>query len=201
MASTNREKPYRADPLPVLIGRLNPVYDQAMNNLGNIYKDQNRLAEAEELLRQSYGYIYMEMKRHQDALDAWKNATQLKPTHWNSWNNAIILLDNLKYYDQAANVALTALQFLPNHPALLFSLANVFGKQENYNESEKYFLLALQGDPNNSNIHMNLGVLYHRWGKYKKAQLCYQKSLELDPHNKAAVDNWNLLKTKMKMSG
>lgn len=35
------------------------------------------------------------MGRSQDALEAWHNATILKPTHWNSWNNAVILLDNL----------------------------------------------------------------------------------------------------------
>uniref|UniRef100_A0A2C9JZX4 dolichyl-phosphate-mannose--protein mannosyltransferase n=1 Tax=Biomphalaria glabrata TaxID=6526 RepID=A0A2C9JZX4_BIOGL len=146
------------------------------------------------------GNLYLEMGRNQEALDAWKNATQLKPTHWNSWNNAIILLDNLNYQEQAANVALSALRFIPHNSAIQFSLANVFGKQDNYKESEKYFLLALQGDPRNPTIHMNLGVLYHRWGKYKEALACYTKSLELDPHNQVTMDNLNLLKAKMKMS-
>lgn len=35
------------------------------------------------------------MGRSQDALDAFHNSTSLKPTHWNAWNNAIVLLDNL----------------------------------------------------------------------------------------------------------
>lgn len=33
-----------------MLYRLNPVYDQAMNNLANILKDQGKLSEAEELL-------------------------------------------------------------------------------------------------------------------------------------------------------
>jgi len=32
---------------------LNPQYDQAMNNLGNIYKDRGQLMEAEKLLSEA----------------------------------------------------------------------------------------------------------------------------------------------------
>ena len=34
-------------------GRLHPQYDQAMNNLGNLYKDRGRLIEGEQLLSQA----------------------------------------------------------------------------------------------------------------------------------------------------
>ncbi|CAL1531228.1 unnamed protein product [Lymnaea stagnalis] len=227
--------------------KLNPVYDQAMNNLANIYKDQNKVEEAEILLdkavqispdfaaawmnrgivkgalkkyseaehsykqgircRRNYpdcyynlGNLYLDMNRSQDALDAWRNATVLKPTHWNSWNNAIILMDNLKMYDQAENLALTALKIMPDNPSLIFSLANVYGKQEKYAESEKMFLAAIKRDPSNPNIHLNLGVLYHRWGKYNQAEASYQRSLLISPNNAIALENMNLLKAKMKSS-
>ena len=38
--------------------RLNPEYDQAMNNLGNILKDKNELEEAEELLSKAVAIRY-----------------------------------------------------------------------------------------------------------------------------------------------
>lgn len=37
---------------------------------------------------------YADQNRHVDALNAWKNATALKPDHSLAWNNMVILLDN-----------------------------------------------------------------------------------------------------------
>jgi len=39
-------------------GSLHPGYDQAMNNLGNIYKDRGQLMEAEQLLSQAVNVRY-----------------------------------------------------------------------------------------------------------------------------------------------
>ncbi|KAJ6660908.1 hypothetical protein lerEdw1_017065 [Lerista edwardsae] len=99
--------------------RLNPKYVHAMNNLGNILKERNELHEAEELLslavqiqyvfknkqkskhlptnkepNQRAQSFYADLNRHIDALNAWRNATVLKPQHSLAWNNMIILLDN-----------------------------------------------------------------------------------------------------------
>lgn len=38
---------------------------------------------------------YADQNRHVDALNAWRNATVLKPDHSLAWNNMVILLDNL----------------------------------------------------------------------------------------------------------
>ncbi|CAG5119360.1 unnamed protein product, partial [Candidula unifasciata] len=102
------------------------------------------------------GNLYIDMGRSQDALDAYRNATSLKPTHWNAWNNAVVLLDNLGLYDQAVNLAFSALKFLPDNSALMFTLASCYGKQGKFEESEKWFLAALQRNPQNANIHLNL---------------------------------------------
>lgn len=37
---------------------------------------------------------YADQNRHVDALNAWRNATMLKPDHSLAWNNMVILLDN-----------------------------------------------------------------------------------------------------------
>lgn len=40
------------------------------------------------------GLQYADLNRHVDALNAWRNATVLKPEHSLAWNNMIILLDS-----------------------------------------------------------------------------------------------------------
>lgn len=43
----------------IFIIRLNPLYDQAMNNLANILKDQGKLLEAEKLLMSAIEIRYI----------------------------------------------------------------------------------------------------------------------------------------------
>ncbi|KAK3796778.1 hypothetical protein RRG08_045784 [Elysia crispata] len=226
---------------------LSPKYDQAMNNLANILKDQGQEREAEKLLdtaitispdfaaawmnrgivkaallkyeeaeysykqalrcRRNYpdcyynlGNLYVETNHSQSALDAFLNATRQRPTHWNSWNNAIILLDNLGYYEKAAKMGEAALKVLPNQPNVLFSLANVLGKAEKWEESERVFLHTIKVNPSHVGAHLNLGVLYHRWGKLKEAEQGYKKALLLDPNNRSALENYNMLKGRLKGS-
>jgi tetratricopeptide (TPR) repeat protein len=46
----------------------------------------------------SYIYQYLDTGRHDLAIQAWRNATSLKPTHVNAWSNIVILLDQLRKY-------------------------------------------------------------------------------------------------------
>lgn len=39
-------------------------------------------------------FQYADLNRSIDALNAWRNATMLKPDHSLAWNNMVILLDN-----------------------------------------------------------------------------------------------------------
>lgn len=45
----------------IFIIRLNPLYDQAMNNLANILKDQGKLLEAEKLLMSAIEIRYVSL--------------------------------------------------------------------------------------------------------------------------------------------
>ena len=62
-------------------------------------------------------------------------------------------------YDKAINMAKAALTYLPQHPAITYSLANIYGKKGDYPEGEKLYLSAVKLDPNNPSYHLNLGKL------------------------------------------
>lgn len=47
-----------------------------------------------DILGSVLSFQYADLNRHVDALNAWRNATVLKPEHSLAWNNMIILLDN-----------------------------------------------------------------------------------------------------------
>lgn len=144
------------------------------------------------------GNLYLEQKRYDDAYRAWRNATALLPTHLVSWNNLVIMLDNLGSVEEAERVGLEGLSHLPHEPSLHFNLANALGRAGLYQRSEYHFLEAVRLGPNNPAYHTNLGVLYHRWKKHKKAEESYRRALELKPDLKSARENLNMLLKNVK---
>ncbi|XP_058132439.1 protein O-mannosyl-transferase TMTC4 isoform X3 [Dasypus novemcinctus] len=140
---------------------------------------------------------YADLNRHVDALNAWRNATALKPEHSLAWNNMIILLDNTGNLAQAEAVGREALEVIPDDHSLMFSLANVLGKSQKYKESEALFLKAIKANPNAASYHGNLAVLYHRWGQLVLAKKHYEISLHLDPTASGTKENYGLLRRKL----
>ncbi|ESO96049.1 hypothetical protein LOTGIDRAFT_116230, partial [Lottia gigantea] len=185
---------------------IRPEFAAAWMNLGIVQAQLKKIGLAEKSYLQALrhrrkypdcyynlGNLYLELKQHQAAIQAWRNATILKPTHVNAWTNTLILLDNIGELKLAENVGKEALKVLPREHQVLFNLANIYGKLEKYTESEQFFLLALKEDQNNAKYHLNIGVLYHRWGKYDKAEEAYQTALQLNPSNKVTQDNIAML--------
>ncbi|XP_014244054.1 transmembrane and TPR repeat-containing protein 4 isoform X2 [Cimex lectularius] len=216
--------------------RLNPEYEQALNNLANVLRDNGDIKESEELLRKaikirpnfatawmnlgivlahmrrydealdsykmalSYrknypdcyynlGNLYLSQKKHLEAYVAWREATNQKPKHSIAWNNMIVLMDSLGESDRAEELALEALEILPDDPNLHFNLANTLGKKSQYEKAEEHFKQAIKLKPQQALFHTNLGVLYHRWKKYKKAEDHYLKALNINPDQKNVEQN------------
>ncbi|GLD51929.1 protein O-mannosyl-transferase TMTC4 isoform X3 [Lates japonicus] len=187
-----------------------PDYAAAWMNLGIVQNSLQKFEEAEQSywnairIRKKYpdcyynlGRLYADQNRHVDALNAWRNATVLKPDHSLAWNNMVILLDNTGNLGQAELIGREALKLLPNDHTIMFSLANVLGKLQKYKESEGFFLHALRINPNAASCHGNLAVLYHRWGKLELAKKHYELSLKLDPEAPGTRDNYNMLRRKL----
>ncbi|KAJ8870965.1 hypothetical protein PR048_027267 [Dryococelus australis] len=84
--------------------RLYPEYDQAMNNLANILRDEQRLSEAELLLRR---------------------AVELRQDFAAAWMNLGIVLSNMRRYREAEESYITALQHRRNYPDCLYNLGNL----------------------------------------------------------------------------
>ncbi|XP_051998283.1 protein O-mannosyl-transferase TMTC4-like isoform X1 [Xyrauchen texanus] len=189
---------------------IQPDFAAAWMNLGIVQNSLKKFEAAERSywnaikFRKKYpdcyynlGRLYADLNRSVDALNAWKNATMLKPDHSLAWNNMVILLDNTGNLAQAELTGKEALKILPKDHTILFSLANVLGKQEKYKESEGFFLNALKINSNVASCHGNLAVLYHRWGKLQLAKKHYELSLRLDPNAPGTKENYNMLKRKL----
>ncbi|KAE8625877.1 hypothetical protein XENTR_v10006425 [Xenopus tropicalis] len=188
---------------------IQPDFAAAWMNLGIVQNSLKYFEEAEKSYltaikyRKKYpdcyynlGRLYADLNRHVDALNAWRNATFLKPEHSLAWNNMIILMDNTGNLAKAEAIGREALKLLPNDHSITFSLANVLGKAQKYKESESLFLKAIEANPSSASYHNNLAVLYHRWGNLDLAKKHYEISMKLDPSAPGTKENYGLLKRK-----
>uniref|UniRef100_A0A8C5LWM5 dolichyl-phosphate-mannose--protein mannosyltransferase n=1 Tax=Leptobrachium leishanense TaxID=445787 RepID=A0A8C5LWM5_9ANUR len=150
-------------------------FSAAWMNLGIVQNSLKQFEEAEKSYltaikyRKKYpdcyynlGRLYADLNRHMDALNAWRNATILKPEHSLAWNNMMILLDNTGNLAEAEVIGRQALKLLPKDHSIIFSLANVLGKAQKYKESEDLFLKAIEANPSSASYHGNLGT--SSWG-------------------------------------
>uniref|UniRef100_A0A5F8HDI2 dolichyl-phosphate-mannose--protein mannosyltransferase n=1 Tax=Monodelphis domestica TaxID=13616 RepID=A0A5F8HDI2_MONDO len=205
-----RNELQEAEELLSLAVQIQPDFAAAWMNLGIVQNSLRRFGEAERSYwtaikyRRKYpdcyynlGRLYADLNRPLDALNAWRNATFLKPEHTLAWNNMIILLDNTGNLAQAEAVGREALELIPHDHSIMFSLANVLGKSQKYKESEALFLKAIKANPSAASYHGNLAVLYHRWGNFNLAKKYYEVSLKLDPLAPGTKENYNLLKRKL----
>lgn len=115
------------------------------------------------------------MGRESDALNAWLNATRLKPIHEKAWINIILLLDNRGDINAALHYGSRALSHISTEPGIYFAVGNCLGKLDRFVESESYFLKAIQLDTTNANYYNNLGMsqkLNYFWNKLLTFVLC-----------------------------
>ncbi|XP_067669520.1 protein O-mannosyl-transferase TMTC4-like [Haliotis asinina] len=143
------------------------------------------------------GNFYRNTGRSNEAISAWRNATQIYPGYTSAWKNSILLLNDLKKYDKAIEVGKEALKALPRDMDLIFRLANIYIMVDEFQESEDLFLAGLEIDPHSAKFHHNLGVMYHRWGKNDQAVSSVTRAVELEPNDATYRGNLHLIQAKI----
>lgn len=178
-------------------------------NLGIVLASQNKFNESliayETALkyRKRYamcyynmGNSYIELKNHDMAMKSWKESLTIDPKHGKAWANLLALLDNNGLHRDVIRLSETALTYVPNDPAILFTRANAYGKLNEFEEAETIYNEVIQARPNYALYHVNLGVLYHRWGRKQDAIRIYESALQIDPNLRSVKENLkNLLKS------
>ncbi|XP_046569589.1 protein O-mannosyl-transferase TMTC4-like [Haliotis rubra] len=146
------------------------------------------------------GNLYKLLGRHEEAIAAWQNATQISPSHAGAWKNSFLILDHLGNYDQAIEAGRKAIYQLPKETDLLARVAGVYVKVKRYQEGEQLFLKALQRDNSKYYIHHNLGVLYTEWGQHDKAEAALLTAQKLNPNDPLILKSLQTLHRKMGMN-
>lgn len=165
MASGQREKALQATQNSV---KFSPHDAEAYSNLGNIFLDMDRYAEAEVSLRRSLA---------------------LKPNYADAHYNLSIALDKQDRLIETEASIRKALLFNPNHVAAHYNLSIILKKHGRLTEMEACLRQVISLNPNYVKAHTNLGLALLNQCKHKEAEASLRTALNLNPDSGEQYSN------------
>lgn len=138
--------------------------------------------EKEKLFEKLYhdGLNSFQKNKIQDAIDFWKQASEIKPDSakiFSILGNAYKILN--EFEKSTLNIEKAA-QLDPDNFKYLYNLGLVLFEQNRLDESKKVLHQALELNKNNHELYNDLGVVYFKVHDYSQAELFLQKAIDLD---------------------
>jgi hypothetical protein len=125
------------------------------------------------------GDYYMEHKRYQAAIGAYRRAPRFTAGLWNKLG---IAEQQMRLDDEARKAYESSLKLDPNNSDVLNNLATIYYSTKQYSSAERLYRRALKLSPKDAIIHKNLGTAYLAEGKVKKGWESYQQAVVFDPN-------------------
>lgn len=173
---------------------LNPNYDQAMNNLGNILKDRMELDEAERLLERALairtefaaawmnlGIVKASLKKSAEAERCYYTAMKHRRKYPDCLYNLGNLYLDLKMHNKAIEAWTNATILKPTHSNAWVNLAVVLDNLERWNESIEITKRALKHLPDDPQLYFNLGNVYGKQSNWEESEKYFLKAIKLKP--------------------
>lgn len=133
----------------------------------------------EEQVLQLYGLICHAQKKHEQAIEIFKQALAINPKNPENHNNISLCYSNLGCYETAVQHLETALQF--DNAAYLYSnLGLQYRHQNKIHQAIAAFRKSIELNSVASSWGM-LGGCYGELQDLKEAEYCFKKSIEIDP--------------------
>jgi len=148
--------------------KINPDFVEALNNLGNVLVDQDRLKEAAE---------------------AYRKALKLLPDHAMLLNNLGNALQLQGENELAIEWFEKALAQDPGYADAYSNLGNALKDMDDLDKAIKSYRTAIKLDIVNKEAYNGLGIALNIQGKYNEAITAYRKAIEIDPRHREAYRN------------
>ena len=140
-------------------------YNEAYNNLGNIYKKQNKFVEAENSFKQSI---------------------MLNPEYAQAHNNLGIIYKKMGKLVEAERCYNLAISLKPEYSQAYYNLGITLQEQGRSEDAEFNYRKMITSQPNFPDVHYNLGVLLQEINRMEEAEQSFNHAIMLKPdYNKA----------------
>jgi tetratricopeptide (TPR) repeat protein len=144
------------------------------------------------------GVILDDMKRFDEAEEAYKRAIEIDPDYAQAWYNLGVLLYDMKRFDEALDACKKALEIDPDYAKAWYNLGLLLDDMKRFDEAEEAYKRAIEIDPDYAPAWSNLGGLLKQLEKYDEALDACKKALEIDPEEVSVWYNLGVLLNDMK---
>lgn len=187
-------------------------FDHAYTYLATILKEQRRLKEAVEVLREgkennpssykiitTYGIFLTEIGQYDAAIDILYEGLAQIDYDPEIWNYLGVAYWRKKDFEKALDAYQRALSLDNNYPIVFNNLGSLYlsifldtKEREAHRKAIQNFKKAIELDPNYFSAYNGLGTAYRFAGNLEGAIYCWDKAVELNPEYSFALYNLGL---------
>ncbi|KAJ8963524.1 hypothetical protein NQ314_005566 [Rhamnusium bicolor] len=185
---------------------LNPNYEQAMNNLANLLREDKQFKEAEVLLRKALiirpnfaaawmnlGIVLTNLNESEEAEHCYKMAIM----HRNKYPDCYYNLGNLyldsKRHEEALKAWEMAVLYRPTHVAAWSNTLVLLDSMKKYDDVLELGRTALMHNPKAPALHFSLANTLGKIQQFEKAEGHFLEAINLSPKNALYYSNLGVL--------
>jgi tetratricopeptide (TPR) repeat protein len=143
------------------------------------------------------GNAYNNLKRHDDAIEAYRQALHIDPKDADAWTNLGVTYYNLSRHNDAINAYRQALHIDPKDANAWNNLGVTYGELERNDDAIEAYRKALHIDPKTANAWFNLGVAYGKLESHDDAVEAHRQALRVNPKHASAWNNLGIAYGKL----
>ena len=147
------------------------------------------------------GTALLDAQRTEDALAAFRLATEQRPDHVKAHTNTGTALMRLGRNDEAEKSLYRALEINPRHGISLLNLAAVKIRRGRYGEALTLYQRLIEVEPRRAAAHAGMSIALRNLGRTDEALRSVDRALALDPTQKHALRSRELIHKSMQQSG
>ena len=147
------------------------------------------------------GTALLDAQRTEEALEAFRLATEQRPDHVKAYTNTGTALMRLGRTDEAEKSLRRALDINPRHGISLLNLAAVNIRQGRDAEALNLYRRLIEVAPRNAAAHAGMSIALRNLGRTDEALRSIDRALSLDPTQKHALRNRELIQKSLQQSG
>jgi len=127
------------------------------------------------------GNAFNSLDLSQEALTSYDKAIELKPDHYEAWNNQGNMLWNLERYEEALTSYDKAIELKPDYHEAWSHHGDALRNLERYEEALTSYDKAIELKPDYHEAWKNRGITLGELERYEEALTSYDKAIELKP--------------------
>ena len=139
------------------------------------------------------GDILRRLERHEEALNSYDRALEIKPDYFQGWTCRGDVLVKLERYDKALKSYDRALEIKPDYFQGWMRRAATFAKLERYDKALKSYDRALEIKPDYDYAWRGKGTIFYQLGKFEESYICFKEVGRIAAEDEESFNNQGYL--------